>query len=558
MRRRLNSAAIVSVAAVVTAEDGVVGSARIALGGAGARPVRATAAEDALIGKPLDRATVEAAGAAALADADTFDDAYASAWYRARVLPVHFRRALIGECRGDHSQRHDGSEMRSRVVELVVNGRHREFLVQSRHVAADGAARVARADGRQARLRRRQLRRLHRTARRQGRPPCLVPVETIEGSAVRTLEGVAIARTARSPSVQAAFIDGFATQCGFCTPGMIMAAEALLAENPDPSRDDVVRAISGSLCRCTGYTPIIDAVLDAAAPPARRRPRRPRRRRAERTSQMPRRPDRHELLRERARRRPPRRRHRPSRGSTRSGTSPAARSSSRTSGSRDLLHLKMHRSERHHALLKNVDVSGALAGAGRRARAHAQGRSGELVHGPAPDRRRAQRPAGAARGSRALEGRADLRGHRRDGGRRTRRARRAVRVEYEDLPAVFDIEEALAEDAPIIKPHGKNYFDLRGPPVPAHPLRRRRGAASREADHVFEWTLPVLADRARHRRDDRLHRRAAAERPPADPHRHAGVLLHARQHGPDPRRRRSTSSRWSAAPSAAASAARST
>ena len=97
MRRRLNSAAIVTIAAVVVAEGGVVRSARIALGGAGERPVRATHAEDALTGKPFDRATVEAAGTAALADAATFDDAFASAWYRARVLPVHFRRALLGE-----------------------------------------------------------------------------------------------------------------------------------------------------------------------------------------------------------------------------------------------------------------------------------------------------------------------------------------------------------------------------------------------------------------------------------------------------------------------------
>ncbi len=97
MRRRLNSATVVSVAAVVHTGDGVVRSARIALGGAGARPVRATGAEQALVGKPLDRETVEAASAAAAAEASTFDDAYASAWYRARVLPVHFRRALLGD-----------------------------------------------------------------------------------------------------------------------------------------------------------------------------------------------------------------------------------------------------------------------------------------------------------------------------------------------------------------------------------------------------------------------------------------------------------------------------
>ena len=97
MRRRLNSAAVVSIAALVETEAGVVRSARIALGGAGVRPVRATGAEQALTGRPLDGATVEAAAAAAAAEASPFDDAYASAWYRARVLPVHFRRALLGE-----------------------------------------------------------------------------------------------------------------------------------------------------------------------------------------------------------------------------------------------------------------------------------------------------------------------------------------------------------------------------------------------------------------------------------------------------------------------------
>jgi carbon-monoxide dehydrogenase small subunit len=91
---------------------------------------------------------------------------------------------------------------------------------------------------------------------------CLVPVETINGSTVKTLEGTT-PPDGLSP-LQQAFLDGFATQCGFCTPGMIMAAEALLAENPNPTRDDVVRAISGNVCRCTGYESIINAILAAA------------------------------------------------------------------------------------------------------------------------------------------------------------------------------------------------------------------------------------------------------------------------------------------------------
>ena len=91
---------------------------------------------------------------------------------------------------------------------------------------------------------------------------CLVPVETVNGSSVTTLEGTTPAE-GLSP-LQQAFLDGFATQCGFCTPGLIMAAEALLAANSHPTREDVVRAISGNVCRCTGYESIIRAILDAA------------------------------------------------------------------------------------------------------------------------------------------------------------------------------------------------------------------------------------------------------------------------------------------------------
>ena len=93
-------------------------------------------------------------------------------------------------------------------------------------------------------------------------PACLVPVETVDGSSVRTLEGVAAG--GELDEVQSAFVEDFATQCGFCTAGMIMTAEALLAENPEPTRADVVEAISGNVCRCTGYEPIVAAILDAA------------------------------------------------------------------------------------------------------------------------------------------------------------------------------------------------------------------------------------------------------------------------------------------------------
>ena len=87
-----------------------------------------------------------------------------------------------------------------------------------------------------------------------------------EGTAVTTVEG--LAQDGRLTPVQQAFIDHAAFQCGFCTPGMVMTATALLAENPEPTRDEVVAGMDGNLCRCTGYLPIIDAVLQASRTPA--------------------------------------------------------------------------------------------------------------------------------------------------------------------------------------------------------------------------------------------------------------------------------------------------
>jgi carbon-monoxide dehydrogenase small subunit len=79
---------------------------------------------------------------------------------------------------------------------------------------------------------------------------------------ILTIEGLSTG-TQLHP-IQQAFIDAGAAQCGFCTPGMILTAKALLDENPNPSREDVKEGMAGNLCRCTGYVKIIDAVMSAA------------------------------------------------------------------------------------------------------------------------------------------------------------------------------------------------------------------------------------------------------------------------------------------------------
>jgi len=98
---------------------------------------------------------------------------------------------------------------------------------------------------------------------------CLTLAETCGGAAIKTTAGLAEGGVLHP--LQRAFLDAFATQCGFCTPGMIMAAKVLLDRTPNPSREDVVEALSGNICRCTGYEPIIQAVLDAARGDNRRR-----------------------------------------------------------------------------------------------------------------------------------------------------------------------------------------------------------------------------------------------------------------------------------------------
>ena len=92
---------------------------------------------------------------------------------------------------------------------------------------------------------------------------CLMLAVQADGREVRTVEGLAAPDGSLS-GLQDIFWKSHALQCGFCTPGFLMTAEAFLREHPDPSEEDVREALSGNLCRCTGYQPIVDAVLEAA------------------------------------------------------------------------------------------------------------------------------------------------------------------------------------------------------------------------------------------------------------------------------------------------------
>ena len=91
---------------------------------------------------------------------------------------------------------------------------------------------------------------------------CLMLAGQIEGNTVLTLEG--LSENGELDKIQTAFVKSGAVQCGFCTPGMILAAKALLMKKPHPTKEEIKRALSGNLCRCTGYAKIIKAVEMAA------------------------------------------------------------------------------------------------------------------------------------------------------------------------------------------------------------------------------------------------------------------------------------------------------
>lgn len=92
---------------------------------------------------------------------------------------------------------------------------------------------------------------------------CLLYAAKLDGGEVRTIEGVKGIDGGLDP-IQKAFLDEGAVQCGFCTPGMIMSTKALLEKNPDPSEKEIEEALSGNICRCTGYNKIVKAVKKAA------------------------------------------------------------------------------------------------------------------------------------------------------------------------------------------------------------------------------------------------------------------------------------------------------
>ena len=296
--RAAQAISVINVAVVLTfageTPGGVVQAARITLGSVAPTILRAVEAEQALIGQPLSDQTMRLAAERAAAAARPISDLRASADYRRHLVNVFTRRALeqlrAGVERSGFPERPvmlwgtsdgrfpvwsadrlppDGAGMQvhlsdgEQVIATTVNGRP----YQVRGANGKTLLRLLRED-------------IGLTGTKEGCAEgecgactvlldgiavmsCLVPAPRAHGSQIVTIEG--LATPAGLHPVQQAFIDQGAVQCGYCTPGFIMSAASLLEEQPTPGRTEIMQALTGNLCRCTGYYSIISAIEQAAA-----------------------------------------------------------------------------------------------------------------------------------------------------------------------------------------------------------------------------------------------------------------------------------------------------
>ncbi len=281
--RRAQAISIIHLTALVEVEDGLVVSARLLAGSVAPTIVELREAAASLIGAPLDGASIERAARIAASSIKPIDDVRATAGYRSDAMGTVVTRALghlardvpfeapppvlLGGGRravGRPSVSHTDSES----VTSVINGRR---------VVASGAAGKTLLDW--LREEAGPSAGLSLTGTKEGCAEgecgactiwldgtavmsCLVPATRAHGSEIVTIEG--LGSNGELHSLQQAFIDRAAVQCGFCIPGFLMAGASLLAEVPSPDLTQIEEALSGNLCRCTGYYKIIEALEQAA------------------------------------------------------------------------------------------------------------------------------------------------------------------------------------------------------------------------------------------------------------------------------------------------------
>lgn len=149
-----------------------------------------------------------------------------------------------------------------RIISLTVNGRHCEDAVDDNMLLIDYLRQIRNLTGAKTGCDGGECGACTVLIDEMPRPACITLVATCDGATIETIEGQT--KSGRLSALQRAFHENLGTQCGFCTPGMIMAAEGLLRRTPNPDENQIRQALGGNLCRCTGYVKIIRSVQSAA------------------------------------------------------------------------------------------------------------------------------------------------------------------------------------------------------------------------------------------------------------------------------------------------------
>jgi xanthine dehydrogenase iron-sulfur cluster and FAD-binding subunit A len=298
--RQSQAISVVNVAAVLALVEGTVRWARLAFGSVAPTIVRASAAEQFLAGRELNDATIHEAGRLAAASVRPIDDIRGPGAYRTEMVDVLTERALRQLCTG--SERSDWPEQPILLATVSSGAQEQARPARAGTVhSADGGEPVElTVDGRPYAIRGAHAKTLLHVLRQdlglcgtkegcgEGEcgactvhmdgmavMACLVPAAAAHGRNVVTIEGVLGAHGGADEldslhPLQRAFIEEDAVQCGYCSPGFIMAGAKLLEERPHPTRAQIEQAISGNLCRCTGYVNIVRAIERAAQSAAQR------------------------------------------------------------------------------------------------------------------------------------------------------------------------------------------------------------------------------------------------------------------------------------------------
>ncbi len=239
--------------------------ARCAIGliGLGSTPERASTAETELGGRPIMAVEPDEVGRLAMTGLTSVpEDLHGSAAYRRHVGAAMVARAWTAAPRR--------RSMTDVAMELVVNGQARRATVEPRTTLADFLREQCRLTGTHLGCEHGVCGACTVLVDGAAVRACLVFAIQAHGAEVTTIEGIAAPDGELSP-VQSAFRDCHGLQCGFCTPGFVVSVTAFLRDNPDPTDQEIREALSGNLCRCTGYQGIVNAVRQAAKAPVKDR-----------------------------------------------------------------------------------------------------------------------------------------------------------------------------------------------------------------------------------------------------------------------------------------------